>query len=45
MGGTYRMDEEMRNAYKILVRTPEGMRPFGKLGRKREDNINRYHKE
>jgi hypothetical protein len=29
----------MINAYKILIRKPEGKRPLGKLGCKWEDNI------
>jgi hypothetical protein len=29
----------MRNAYKILVRKPEGKRPFGRPRHKWEDNI------
>jgi hypothetical protein len=30
---------KMRNAYKIKVRKLEGKIPFGRPGRKREDNI------
>jgi hypothetical protein len=30
---------EMRNAYKILVETPEGKRPLGRPRRSLEDNI------
>jgi hypothetical protein len=30
---------EMRNAYKMLIRNPEGKRPLGRNGRRREDNI------
>jgi hypothetical protein len=31
--------EEMRNAYLILVRKPEGKRPLGRPRRRYEDNI------
>jgi hypothetical protein len=31
--------EEMRNAYNILVGKPDGKRPFGRPGRRWEDNI------
>ena len=31
--------EQFRNAYKVLVRTPESKRPLGRLIRKWEDNI------
>jgi hypothetical protein len=31
--------DEMRNAYKLLVGKPEGMRPFGRLTRTWEDNF------
>jgi hypothetical protein len=30
---------QMRNAYDILVRRPEGKRPLGRSKRRREDNI------
>jgi hypothetical protein len=30
---------KMRNAYKILVRKPEGKKPFGRSRNKWEDNI------
>jgi hypothetical protein len=30
---------EMRNAYKILFREPEGTRPLGEPGHRWEDNI------
>jgi hypothetical protein len=30
--------------YRVLVRKHEGKRRYGKLGRKREDNINRHLK-
>jgi hypothetical protein len=30
---------DMRNAYKILVRMPEGKRPFGRPKRRWKDNI------
>jgi hypothetical protein len=31
--------EEMRNAYNILVETPDGKRPLGRRRRRWEDNI------
>jgi hypothetical protein len=33
------MDEEKRNAYRILVGKPDGKRPLGRPRRRREDNI------
>jgi len=30
---------EMRNSHNILVKKPEGKRPFGRPGRRREGNI------
>ena len=30
---------ERRGAYRILMGSPEGMRPLGKAGRRWEDNI------
>jgi hypothetical protein len=30
---------EMRNAYKVLVRNPEGRRPLGRARRRWQDNI------
>jgi len=36
---------EMRNAYKILVRKPEGKRPHGRPRRRWEDNIRMDLKE
>jgi hypothetical protein len=30
---------EMRNAYRLLVRKPEGRRPLGRQRRRREHNI------
>jgi hypothetical protein len=38
MGHAARMIE-MGNAYKILIETPEGRRPFGRPRRQWEDNI------
>jgi hypothetical protein len=35
----YKAHGEMRNAYKILVRKPVGMRPFGRPRCRWEDNI------
>jgi len=35
----------MRNAYKILVRKPEGKRPFGRLRHRWEDNIRMDRRE
>jgi hypothetical protein len=32
--------EEMRNAYKVLLRKPEGRRSFGRFRYKCEGNIN-----
>jgi hypothetical protein len=40
MGRTCGMLGEQRNAYRILVREPEGKRPFWGLRRRREDDIN-----
>jgi hypothetical protein len=34
----------MRNAYKILVRNPDGKRPFGGLRCRWKDNIKMDHK-
>jgi hypothetical protein len=31
--------EEKRNAYRILVRKPEGKRPLRRLRRRKDDNI------
>jgi hypothetical protein len=36
---------DKRNAYKILVETPEGKRPLGRSGRRLEDNIKMDHRE
>jgi hypothetical protein len=36
--------EEKRKAYTILMGKPEGKRPLGRHGRRREDNINIDHK-
>jgi hypothetical protein len=38
MGGAY-STHEMRNAYKILVRRPEGKRSLGRHRHRWEDNI------
>jgi hypothetical protein len=45
IGGTYKVHESNENAYKFLVRTPEGQRPLGRYRSKREDNIKVDHKE
>jgi hypothetical protein len=37
--------EEMRNAYKILVETPEWRRQVGRPGRRWKDNIRMYLRE
>jgi hypothetical protein len=37
--------EETKNAYKILVRKPEGKRPLGGHRRRWKDNIRLYLKE
>jgi hypothetical protein len=39
MGGVCSTYGEKRNAYRILVRKPEGKRPLGRPRRWREDNI------
>jgi hypothetical protein len=39
MGRACIMDEEKRNAYRILVGKPEGKRPLGRLRRLCENNI------
>ena len=31
--------EQSRNAYRVLLRKPEGKRPLGRPRRRREDNI------
>jgi hypothetical protein len=36
---------EMRNAYKILARTPEGKRPFGRSMHRWEDTVRMDLKE
>jgi hypothetical protein len=38
MGGVCSRNGEKRNAYKILVREPEGNRPLGRTRRLWEDN-------
>jgi hypothetical protein len=35
----------MRNAYKILVKKPEGKKPLGRSRRRWEDNISMYIRE
>jgi len=37
--------EKKRNAYTVLMGKPEGKRPFGRNGRRREDNISIDHKQ
>jgi hypothetical protein len=39
MGRACRMNDEKRNAYRILVEKPEGRRSLGRPRRKLEDNI------
>jgi hypothetical protein len=39
MGGACSTSGEKRNAYRILVRKPEGKRPLGRPRRRWEDNI------
>jgi hypothetical protein len=39
MGGSCSTNEEKRNAYRLLVRKPEGKRPLGRTRRRRADNI------
>jgi hypothetical protein len=39
MGRTYSTHGDKRNAYRVLMRTPEGKRPLGRPRRSREDNI------
>jgi hypothetical protein len=39
MGRTYSTNGEKRNAYTILVGTPEGKRPLGRPRRRWEENI------
>jgi hypothetical protein len=39
IGGTYKVHQSNENAYKFLVRTPEGQRPLGRYRSKMEDNI------
>jgi len=36
---------QRKDAYRILVRKPEGKRPLGKHNRRWEDNIKMYVKE
>jgi hypothetical protein len=33
------MGDNRRGAYRVMVRRPEGKRPFGRLRHRREDNI------
>jgi hypothetical protein len=39
MGGVCSTNGEKRNAYRILMGKPEGMRPLGRPRRRWEDNI------
>jgi hypothetical protein len=39
MGRTYSTNEPKRNAYRILVKKPEGNRPLGRPRRRWVDNI------
>jgi hypothetical protein len=39
MGGACSTNEEKRNAYRILVRNPEGKRPLGRPRRRWMDSI------
>jgi hypothetical protein len=39
MGGACSTNGEKRNAYRILMGTPEGKRPLGRPRRRRVDNI------
>jgi hypothetical protein len=39
MGRAFSTNVAKRNAYRILVGKPEGMRPLGRPRRRREDNI------
>jgi hypothetical protein len=45
MGGACSTNGEKMNAYKILVRKPEGKRPLGRPRRRWEDNIKMDLKE
>jgi hypothetical protein len=36
---------EGRNVYRVLVRNPEGRKPFGRPRRRREDGIKMDHRE
>jgi hypothetical protein len=36
---------DRRSAYRVLMGRPERLRPLGRLGRKREDNIKMYLQE
>ena len=36
---------DRREVYRVLVRKPEGRRPFGRPGRRWEDNIKMDHQE
>jgi hypothetical protein len=39
MDGACDSTDEKRNIYRVLVRKPEATRPFGRPGRRGEDNI------
>ena len=45
MGGTCGTCGENRNACRVVVRKPEGKRPFGRPSREWEQNIKNYLKE
>jgi hypothetical protein len=36
---------EMRSVFSILIRNPEGKRPFGKPGHRRNNSIKMDHRE
>jgi hypothetical protein len=42
MGGACSTNGEKRNAYMILARKPEGMRPLGRPRHRRVENIKMY---
>jgi hypothetical protein len=45
MGRACNKHGEKRNAYRVLVRKPEGKRPLGRPGRRWEDNIKMHLRE